>query len=59
VNLAVTEHDHAATLAYASVLQADMDRIQTVFHGEADSVPSFKVGALLCQNEPRSVNLAG
>jgi hypothetical protein len=31
-DFAIPEHDHAAALAYSSILQADMDRIQTVFH---------------------------
>ena len=31
-DLAIPEQDHAAALAGSAVLQADMDRIQTVLH---------------------------
>src|ERR1700716_3538647 len=34
-DFAIAEHDHAAALADAPILQADMDRIQTVLHDEA------------------------
>src|SRR5438445_10191936 len=32
-DFAVAEHDHSAALADASILQGDVNRIQTVFHG--------------------------
>ena len=32
---ALPEHDHAAALAGSAVLQADMDRVQTVLHDVA------------------------
>ena len=34
-DLAIQEHDHAAAFACSPILQADMDRIQTVHHDVA------------------------
>ena len=55
-DLAVTEHNDAATLADAPVLQADVNRIQSVFHlvpvpaAVAQRLPVF----LLCQTAKAS-----
>src|ERR1019366_6241099 len=50
-DLAIPEHDHAAALARSPILQADMDRIQTVFHGVAGyDIRHSGVGSLLCQS---------
>src|SRR5260370_31983769 len=59
-DFAIPEHDHAAAFAYSSILQADMDRIQTVFHDAAGcDVRWSGVDALLCQSGMRSVNARG
>jgi hypothetical protein len=46
-DLAIPEHDHAAALAGTAVLQADVDRIQTVLH-EAPVRAPFGSGAASC-----------
>ena len=57
---AIPEHDHAAAFAGPTILQADMDRIQTVFHDPAGyDIRQGGVGTLLCQSGVRSVNAAG
>lgn len=56
-DLALPEHDHAAAFACSPILQADMDRIQTVLHDVAGcDVRHSGVGAPLCQSAARSVN---
>jgi hypothetical protein len=56
-DFAIPEHDHAAAFAYSSILQADMDRIQTVLHDVAGyDIRHGGVGSLLCQSGVRSVN---
>src|SRR4030081_2412820 len=59
-DFAIPEHDHAAALADAPILQADMDRIQCVFHGAVGcDTRHSEVGTSLCQSAPHSVNAAG
>jgi hypothetical protein len=59
-DFAIPEHDHAAAFAYASILQADMDRIQTIFHEVAGcDIRHRGVDSLLCQSGMRRVNATG
>jgi hypothetical protein len=59
-DFAIPEHDHAAALACSPILQADMDRIQTVLHDVAGyDIRHSGVSTLLCQTGVRSVNATG
>jgi hypothetical protein len=59
-DLAVTEQDHAAALAGPAILQADVDRIQAVFHDAPGATRVLDaIDVLLCQSGARNVNAAG
>src|ERR1700716_2841989 len=56
-DFALPEHDHTAALAGPAVLQADVDRIQTVPHDAPMPTPVVpEGGTLLCQSKAGSVN---
>src|SRR5205823_7150826 len=52
-DLAVPEHHYAATLAGSAVLQADMDRIQSIFHAGASSRLPSRANFLMPKRSPQ------
>src|ERR1700692_968143 len=58
-DFAIPEHNNAAALAGTTVLQADVDRIEAVFHNVPVPFRPSGIGSLLCQTGPHSVNVTG
>src|ERR1700719_5313848 len=58
-DFAIPEHDNAAALAGTTVLQANVDRIEAVFHNVPVPFRPSGIGSLLCQTGPHSVNVTG
>src|SRR5437868_6515904 len=52
-DLAIAEHHYAATLAGSAVLQADMDRIQSIFHAWASSRLPSRAYFLMPKRSPQ------